>query len=313
VAKLDDPPNPQGEFDDDRTAVVNLASLRGAAGLARDRHLLVRVRGNNLGQAVRLGAQPCTLGRHPDSEIWIGDDGVSRRHARIVENAAGHVLEDLASANGTFVNGVRVERHQLRDGDLIQLGPIVAFRYSVTDSEQELLLGRLHAASVTDSLTGAANRDHFDHMLSGELSYARRHHADLSLVLFDLDHFKSINDTYGHPCGDAVLVAVASAAREALRKEDVLARYGGEEFAVILRAIDLKGASALAERLRQLIEELRVQHCGHEVRVTASLGCASLVDAGDAGDARPEALIATADRRLYAAKEAGRNRVVAHG
>lgn len=310
MANPEDPPDPEREFDDDRTAVVNLASLRSTVALPRDRRLMVRVRGANLGQVIRLSLAEYVLGRHQDCDIWIGDDGVSRRHARILRQGDGHVLQDLASANGTFVNGARVKRHQLHDGELIQLGPIAAFRYSVTDAEQELLLKRLHAASVTDSLTGAANRDHFDHMLSGELSYARRHHADLSLVLFDLDHFKSINDTYGHPCGDAVLVSVTAAAREALRKEDLLTRYGGEEFAVILRAIDVHGARALAERLRQLIEALRVDCDGREVRVTASLGCASLADAGEA---RSEALIADADRRLYAAKEAGRNRVVADG
>src|SRR5690606_21212848 len=185
-------------------------------------------------------------GRYSDSHIWLRDDGVSRRHARIFPEGDGFVLEDLGSANGTFVNGQPITRHWLSDGELIQLGPNAAFRYTVTDEDQEALLRRLYATSVTDSLTGAHNREHFDTQLEIELSYRRRHETHLSIVLFDLDHFKQINDTYGHPAGDAVLKAVAASARTQLRTEDIFARYGGEEFAIILRGIDVRGASAMA-------------------------------------------------------------------
>jgi diguanylate cyclase (GGDEF)-like protein len=293
--------------DGERTAIVRLADVLGRTQ-ERNRHLMTRVRGNNIGQVITLKQAPCNIGRYSDSEIWLRDDGVSRRHARIFPEGDGFVLQDLDSANGTFVEGRLIKLHRLNDGELIQLGPVAAFRYSITDEDQEALLRRLYATSVTDSLTGAHNREHFDTQIEVELSYRRRHDTHLSIVLFDLDHFKQINDTYGHPAGDEVLKAVASSARTQLRTEDVFARYGGEEFAIILRGIDIKGARAMADRLRLTVAELRVPHDGRELRVTLSGGCAA---ASELETASHTALLGLADRRLYAAKKAGRNRIVA--
>jgi two-component system, cell cycle response regulator len=296
--------------DGERTAIVQLTDVLGHRRKSRDRHLLTRVRGNNMGQVITLKQVVCSIGRHSDSQIWIRDDGVSRRHARIFPEGSGFVVEDLGSANGTFVEGRQITRHALKDAELIQFGPVAAFRYSVTDEDQESLLRRLYATSVTDSLTGANNREHFDTQLEIELSYRRRHETHLSIVLFDLDHFKKINDTFGHPAGDAVLKAVAEAARTQLRTEDVFARYGGEEFAIILRGIDIHGALAMAERLRTKIEGLRIEHEGRTIRMTLSGGCAA---ASELGAVSHTALLSLADRRLYAAKNAGRNRVLASG
>lgn len=296
--------------ENDRTAVVNLADLRGQVRRKRDRHLLVRVQGSDLGQVIRLDAQQYTIGRHPNSDLWITEDGISRRHARIFFEKGDYCIEDLRSANGTFVQGHRINTQALHDGDLIQFGPSSVFRYSIADEDQETLLRQLYSASVTDSLTGAYNRDHFDRMLAAELSYARRHRTEVSLLLFDLDHFKSVNDTYGHPAGDAVLVEIARSVRKVLRREDVLTRYGGEEFAIILRAIALAGARAMAERLRVNIESGTIIADEHRIHVTASMGVSSL---SDCAEPTPQELIAIADRRLYAAKHGGRNRVVASG
>ena len=228
------------------------------------------------------------------------------RKARLED--AGYVVEDTQSANGTFVAGQRVERAVLRDGDLIQFGPQAVFRFSVADESQEQLLRQLYEASVTDALTGANNREHFDSQLRMELSYARRHNTDLVLVLFDVDHFKRVNDTYGHPIGDEVLIEIARAVRRLVRNEDVFARYGGEEFALILRGIDIGGARAAGERIRAQVEKLCIASERGPITVTISVGCASLATTGEP---TTEALIQTADRRLYAAKHGGRNRVVA--
>ncbi|HEU5072929.1 MAG TPA: GGDEF domain-containing protein [Polyangiaceae bacterium] len=293
--------------DGERTAIVQLADVLGKTR-ERDRHLLTRVRGNNVGQVISLMQAVCNIGRYSDSQIWLRDDGVSRRHARIFPEGNGFVLQDLGSANGTFVEGRLIKQHRLNDGELIQLGPVAAFRYSITDEDQEALLRRLYATSVTDSLTGAHNREHFDTQIEVELSYRRRHDTQLSIVLFDLDHFKQINDTYGHPGGDEVLKAVASCARTQLRTEDVFARYGGEEFAIILRGIDIRGARAMADRLRHTVSQLRVKHDGREIKLTLSGGCAA---AAELESVSHTALLGLADRRLYAAKKAGRNRIVA--
>ena len=296
--------------DGERTAIVQLADVLGGRSQQRDRHLLTRVRGNNVGQVITLKQAVCNIGRYSDSHIWLRDDGVSRRHARIFPEGSGFVIQDLGSANGTFVEGRLIKQHRLTDGELIQLGPHAAFRYSITDEDQEALLRRLYATSVTDSLTGAHNREHFDTQLEIELSYRRRHDTHLSIVLFDLDHFKQINDTYGHPGGDEVLKAVANTARNQLRTEDIFARYGGEEFAIILRGIDVHGARAMSDRLRQSVADLRVPHEGREIPVTLSGGCAA---ASELETVSHTALLGLADRRLYAAKKAGRNRIVATG
>jgi two-component system cell cycle response regulator len=299
------------EDPDERTAIVSLSELRNAPRRqSKDRHLLVRVKGAELGRVSRLPPEQFRVGRSQDCELWLGDDGVSRKHARIFQEGTTYLIEDTESANGTFVQGQRVSRQVLRDGDVIQFGPTAVFRYTVTDESQEALLQQLYDASVTDALTGAHNREHFDTQLRSELSYARRHKVEVSLAFFDVDHFKRVNDTYGHPAGDAVLIALANTIRNMIRNEDVFARYGGEEFALILRGIDSVGAHTVGERLRERVEAMRVPTDGGELRVTVSVGCSSFAELEEK---TPEALVSAADKRLYAAKHAGRNRVISEG
>ncbi|MEO8981854.1 MAG: GGDEF domain-containing protein [Polyangiaceae bacterium] len=295
---------------DECTAIVSLSELRSPRKQSKDRHLLVRVKGAELGRVSRLPPEQFRVGRSQDCELWLGDDGVSRKHARILQQDGVYQIEDTESANGTFVQGQRVKTQVLRDGDVIQFGPTAVFRYTVTDESQEALLLQLYDASVTDALTGAHNREHFDTQLRSELSYARRHKVDVSLAFFDVDNFKRVNDTYGHPAGDTVLVALTDAIRKMIRSEDVFARYGGEEFALILRGIDGVGAGTVGERLREKVEALRVPTDGGVLRVTVSVGCSSFADLEEK---TPESLVSTADKRLYAAKHAGRNRVVFEG
>lgn len=296
------------EFDDEATAVVSLADMRAAARPAQAKyHLLVHAAGTELGRVRVLGTKETLIGRHTEADIWLNDDGVSRKHAKISHEGDGYVVYDLGSANGTFVQREKITRRVLADGELIQLGPTAVFRYSVTDEDQKNLLEQLYSTSVTDALTGARNREYMDSLLTTELSYARRHDQDLGFVLFDLDHFKSVNDTYGHPAGDAVLIEVSRAVRGEVRAEDCLCRYGGEEFGLVLRSADLAGALAMGERVRSVIEHLVIHHEDLVLRITASIGCATL---RELPDATPNSLVELADKRLYLAKRSGRNRVV---
>jgi two-component system, cell cycle response regulator len=295
--------------EDDSTAIVNLAGLRGpSARPGQLSYLLVRVHGEEIGQIVSLGTEELSIGRHPSSRLMLNDAGISRHHARILWENGGHVLEDLGSANGTYVGQERVARHALSDGDVVQFGPTVLYRYAVTDADQQAMLQHLYQASVTDALTGAHNREYFDSRLSSEVAYARRHQAELSLLMLDLDHFKHVNDTFGHQVGDLVLVELSRTVRGRLRVEDVFCRYGGEEFVVILRSTDLAAAACVGERVREAVEQMTVMDGDSRISVTVSVGCSSLLFVADL---TPVGLVGEADRCLYAAKRGGRNRVVA--
>ncbi len=276
-------------------------------GDERNRAVLVRMDSIQAGHVTSLG-DAIRLGRHSDNTVVVDDEGISRMHARVVYEGGQYFVEDLGSSNGTYVNGERIERQVLVDGAVVQLGPRVHFRFSVTDENQERILRQLYESSVRDALTRAYNRHFFLERLDAELAYATRHRSQGSVLIFDIDHFKKVNDTHGHLAGDAVLKNVASTTEFLLRTEDLLARYGGEEFVVLLRGITLSGAARAAERLRKALEELRTVHDGRSLAVTISIGCASFacVDRVDR-----ERLVAVADRRLYAAKRDGRNRVVA--
>jgi two-component system cell cycle response regulator len=273
----------------------------------RNRALLLRMDGADAGQVVSLSDVSVLVGRHPSTELTIDDRGLSRLHARLYRQADGYFVEDLGSSNGTFVQGERVNQRALHDGDVVQFGPRVTFRYTLADRRQEQLLRQMYQSSTRDALTGVHNRQHFTERLAAEVAYAARHHGSVAVVMFDIDHFKRVNDTYGHPTGDGVLRHVAQTIARRLRTEDLFARYGGEEFIVLLRGGDIVAASRLAERVRVAVAAQPALLESHQIAVTISAGCAAL---GCAPGHQPEQLIAVADRRLYAAKRAGRNRVV---
>jgi diguanylate cyclase (GGDEF)-like protein len=278
-----------------------------SADTDRDRVLLLRLDGVEAGSLTPLGEQMCTIGRHTSNEIQLDDPGVSRFHARITWVGNAHAIEDLASSNGTYLRGKRVVREVLTDGDMIQLGPNARFRYTVTDAKHEQLLRQLYESSTRDALTGLSNRRHFDERMRAELAYSLRHDTDLSVLLIDIDHFKKVNDAFGHAAGDAVIRHVAQVGVRQLRGEDLLARYGGEEFIVLLRGTSAANAAHAAERIRKAIAASSVQYGLHAIRITVSVGCASLHECSERTSA---ALVGLADERLYAAKHAGRNCVV---
>lgn len=312
AVRVEDSPRPSSPglspWDQDETTDVGRCTDLGPPPEARDRAVLVRMDGTQAGQLRSLDAAVCTVGRHQDNDFSVSDYGVSRHHARILRDAEGHLIEDVGSRNGTYVQGRRITRHRLRDGDWVQLGPRVTFRYSVTDERQEELLRQLFELSTRDALTGAYNRQYLEERLRSEIAYAIRHQVGMSLVLLDLDHFKHINDTCGHQAGDHVLRSIAMALSSRLRAEDVFARYGGEEFIVLLRGTDLDGAVHVAERIRTAVEKLRISFGELTLQISISAGCASLACCRKPTGVE---LISVADRRLYAAKHTGRNRIVA--
>ncbi len=271
--------------------------------------LLTVVVGPHAGRAYSIIEPVTVIGRGKTANVRIDDPGASRNHARIVVADDGkYVLEDLASTNGTFVDGARVEHTELKSGDRIRFGATVTLSFAILDAQAERLQHQLYESSVRDPLTRAHNRRYLVERLAGEIAYAKRHGSEFALMLLDLDHFKRINDTNGHLAGDEVLRAVASLIARMIRAEDVLARFGGEEFVVAVRGIEIGHVLRFAERLRAAIERYEIKADAATLRVTASIGCAALRELPESGrDA--DGLLRLADERLYTAKTKGRNRV----
>jgi two-component system, cell cycle response regulator len=263
--------------------------------------------GSNVGETYALEKPETTLGRSTQTTLRFNDEGVSRKHARVILVKDQVIVEDLGSANGTFVNGDPVMHHTLKDGDKVRLGSTTVLKFTYHDTLDERFQQQMYDAALRDSLTQCFNKKYIVDRLSTELAYAARHKSLLSVILFDVDHFKKVNDTFGHVAGDHVLRELAKIVSGALRAEDVLGRYGGEEFTVICRGIELSQAGVLAERLRGLVEAKSFDVMGADIPVTISLGVATFPNV----DAKTvEQLIGAADEALYEAKRTGRNRCV---
>lgn len=298
----------KGEFDDDheKTAVLGVQDL----GLlkfdeAKRSAYLITISGRNVGRMHKLNVERTQLGRAPDCEILIEDEGVSRRHAMIERGQEGYVLWDNNSTNGVFVNGQKVPRHILQDGDRVQIGSNTILKFSFTDEVEEKFQKQLYDSATRDALTGAYNKKYFADQLKTEFAYCFRHKTPLSLMLFDIDHFKKLNDGYGHLAGDYALKTLAGVVHAALRTEDIFARYGGEEFGVILRDTDGERAFLIAERVRRNVEAHEFVFETQRLPVTISVGVATLTDGNYAS---PKHLVKAADEYLYKAKHNGRNR-----
>ncbi|MDI1480840.1 GGDEF domain-containing protein [Polyangium sp. y55x31] len=264
---------------------------------ARDRKLL--------GHQYELGpgATVVTVGRRAGNTITIDSDSASRCHARFEKRAEGWWVVDNDSTNGTFVNDEQVPEALLRCGDRVRLGNTI-FRVCCAECGRPIEETR-YTTSPIDGLTKAYNRRHLIEQLDAALRRAERPEPPLSLVMFDLDHFKRINDSFGHLAGDQVLREVVSLMQQHVRPGDVFARYGGEEFAWMLPGTDLQGAAALAETIRAAVAAHVVTFEGQTISLTISAGVAQ----ADETTCVAIDLIKPADEQLYQAKRDGRNRV----
>lgn len=257
-------------------------------------------------------ATSVTVGRGDDAEFQIKDASVSRAHATFhVERreglAPGVTVEDLGSTNGTRVGGhPTVGRAEVDDSDLIRIGDVV-LRFRLMDSAdvafQEDIARQVRNARK-DTLTGLYSRRYLDEQLPGLVKSHRRNQTALSLLIIDLDHFKAINDEYGHLVGDEVLWRVAEAVRATVRSADSAVRYGGEEFCVILPGTARPEAARVGERIRQAISRLDLEALKPGMKVTASVGVAAM-----GPDEEQFEWLQRADLALYSAKHAGRDQV----
>jgi two-component system cell cycle response regulator len=247
------------------------------------------------------------IGRGQVCDLPLDDSALSRRHCRLMKAADALWVEDLGSSNGTFVDGHLVQgRQQVAEGARIHIGRHTVLSLSLQDQLQQNASRQLYESSMRDPLTGMHNRRYLDQRLREEFAYAARHSAPLTLTVVDIDHFKRVNDTWGHPAGDAVLRHVAAVLQRVLRKEDVAARFGGEEFAALTRTTGREGARAFAERIRKRIEDSACSVDRNLILVTVSVGSATVEPPAVYENAA--ALMAAADQALYRAKANGRNR-----
>lgn len=288
---------------------ADVSLLQALSSLQERRPCLVLYSGADAGRPFDLEPGATVIGRSPDAQLHVDSPGISRRHAELMLAEGAVQVRDLQSSNGTFVNEVAIDGPvPLRDGDLLRLGVLV-FRFYERQSLDAALHDRVYRMATIDSGTEVFNRRYLLDVLKREMRLARQQTRPLAVICVDLDHFKSVNDRYGHAAGDTVLKESAGLLLTALPRSGVLGRLGGEEFGIVLPGADLQQAVAVAENGR-----LAVAGHGFAVvegqaphRQTLSAGVAVY----RAEMSEPVHLLAVADQRLYASKNGGRNRVSA--
>jgi len=303
-----------GNEDDskDRTAILGLdqETINRELQKAKEQPgCLILIRGTPQGHRFFITSDEMTIGRDPSADIMIGDPSISRKHAKVKRVDGAVTLEDLGSSNGTSINGKKLEAGKvvtLAKEDLIKLGNSIV-KYLPAGEIEIIFYGNLNQAANTDPMTKCFNKGYFLEAIEAEVKRAKALLTPLTLIFFDLDHFKKVNDTYGHEGGDFVLKEFTNLVRTAgvLDSKDLFARYGGEEFCLLMPSVTLEEAAKKAETIRGKVQLHVFNYEGKRIPVTTSLGVSELrSDMETATD-----LIKSADKALYESKEGGRNRV----
>jgi two-component system cell cycle response regulator len=267
---------------------------------------LVMLEGDLPGQVFRLRPGRQIIGRRPECDIRVRERAVSGIHAEVIRVRDTVTINDLASTNGTVVNGMRIRTPvPLLQGTLVKLGNCI-FRFIDSLLEVEFTES-LHGRGITDALTGAFNKSYIIAKLGFVIDLASES-KPVSVITFDFDNFKQVNDQYGHAAGDHVLQATCNLiTSEFVRPTDLFARMGGEEFVIVLPDTPPELAAEIAERIRHTLEQRIFDYDGLQIRLTASFG----VCAATSPLEQPESVLLRADELLYRSKREGRNRVTA--
>lgn len=307
MTKVRTPQRPTGRFEpnvavDEPTPILENPDLQ--PPLAEGEDCLICIYGADLGQRFDLDVPRLVIGRDVDCDIPLNEDTVSRNHAVIERLDLHRVVTDLDSTNGVFVNSRKVKVAHLNNGDHVRLGRVI-LKYLAGGNVERIYHEEIRRLTIEDGLTRTANKRFMMWYLDREFQRSFRHDRPFSLLLIDIDHFKRINDVYGHLAGDEVLAKFAEMTRPRIRKDECLARYGGDEFALLLNETDLDGARTVAEALRAMIREHEFVVDGQAIPVTVSIGVAQRTEAME----DPSELLKQADAGLLKAKTEGRNRV----
>jgi len=293
--------------------------MQNPASQQRDlRPALVFLSGELIAVPIPLEREEVILGRDLGADVRVNDTRVSRRHARInsvINKETGeidYILTDFGSRNGTHVNGVRIDNIALHNGDKITLGEHI-LRFDLHDEIDREYHRQIHRLISHDDLTGLLSSRSFFSELRRESARAKAERRPFCVIMMDVDHFKKVNDTYGHLTGSKTLEEIGQCITTIMRSGDAAARFGGEEFAAFLLDAEIAQAMVAAERIRTVIEGrgftvIRQGRPAEEHNVTISIGISSFPD--DSRD--PIELVEMADSALYRAKREGRNRVCAY-
>lgn len=249
-----------------------------------------------------------SIGRDQKNDVPVHDEMVSKFHCEVYV-ARNHQLEqvvikDLDSTNGTYVNGSMVKQMILKPGDKLEIGETV-LRVGYNDEVEREYHSKLFDFAARDTLTGLYNKRFVLSELESHFKIARRNKRIFSIIIFDIDNFKEINDSYGHLAGDAFLKNVGKIMNDTLREQDISGRVGGEEFLIIIPETGLDGAMDLAERFRKKIETSKIVFQDQKIHATISAGVSQF----QLGDKDWVLLIKEADDALYRAKRKGKNKV----
>ena len=301
--------------DEDKTVIADIGSMDYQPVQKKDTEpCLVQYNGTALGKRYVLSGESLKVGRSVDADVTIGESSVSRIHARISHVGDQITLEDTGSANGTFINDEKVVGSMpLKDQDMVRLGGVI-LKFFSSGNMDGYVQDKIYRMATIDAGTDIFNKQYLLDALESEFQASKSSGRNLSIIYYDLDHFKKVNDTYGHNAGDQVLREGSDLVKGLVRKDDILGRFGGEEFVIILPNTDARTAYDLAERIRKSMEaytfQLDVTSPDGQKQVVAhkqtfSVGVSQL--SPDMSAAKE--LMESADKKLYTSKQSGRNRV----
>ncbi len=301
-------------YDDgeEKTQIVEENSI--IKNLKTTKAYLIEIYGENIGKKVEITVDKLSIGREATNDIVINSNSVSRRHAEIFKKYIdpknpntmySFFIRDLGSTNGTYVGDQAIVTPiELNNGDSVKIGSTI-FKFIIGSDLESAYFEEIYRLTIIDGLTEIFNKRYFLEQIEKEMSRAKRYRRPLSLIMFDIDFFKRINDTFGHLTGDFVLKKLAQVVKASIRREEIFSRYGGEEFTIIMPESILDKSVEVAEKIRKTVERTLFSFECHIIPVTISIGVAEMFDNSTSLD-----LIGDADANLYKAKHSGRNCVV---
>ena len=294
---------------DDQTIIDSSLDLMGFA--AQHLPVVSVIHGKDKGKVFVISRPGTILGRDAEADIPLDDHLISRKHLSVCYTNTGSEesfgLTDLNSTNGSFVDQGQFTTCSIKPGQTVQIGKTV-LAFSLKNKHEIESNKALFETATIDPLTGVANRRWFMSRAEEEFAYTQKKGVPLCLAMADVDHFKKINDSYGHQAGDHVLKETASLIKNSVRGHDYVGRYGGEEFILLLKELPEDRCLPVFDRMRTCIEKAEFIYQGQSISVTMSFGVYPVeIELG----LSVEQAITIADERLYRAKENGRNQVVA--